>query len=91
MTWTEEQYAGNLRDERRRFAWVMQHYGGLTAAQAEAAALQRYPYEARDKPNRGLVFHREAWQWALRKIHGDMYWVEHPELDHPPAGYEALE
>jgi hypothetical protein len=77
--------------ERRRFAWVMQRHGGLTASQAEAAALKRYPYETGDAPHRGLVFHDESWHWAMLKIHGDSYVVEHPELIQPSAEYLRLD
>jgi hypothetical protein len=91
MAWNEEAYVEYLRDERRRFAWVMQRHGGLTATQAEAAALEHYPYEPSDAPYRGLVFHRQAWDWAMRKIYKNLYWVEHPELARPSAEYEALD
>ncbi|PKW00182.1 hypothetical protein ATK30_0269 [Amycolatopsis echigonensis] len=91
MTWSEEEYVEYLAGERRRFAWVMQRHGGLPAAQAEAAALERYPYEARGKPYRGLIFHDESWHWAMLKIHGELYWVAHPELTQPSADYRALD
>ncbi len=88
--WGEHEYVQYLRDERRRYAWVMQRHGDLDAAQAEMAALKRYPFEASDAPYRGLVFHDEAWHWAMREIHGDRYWVSHPHLVQPSAEYEAL-
>jgi hypothetical protein len=91
MTWNEEEYVKNLRAERRRYAWVMQRHGGLTPAQAQAAALEHYPYEASDAPHRGLVFHDEAWHWAMLEIHNSLYWVEHPELAEPSAEYRALD
>ena len=88
--WSEDEYVAYLAGERRRFAWVMRRYGGLTAAQADAAALERDPYEAGDVPYRGLVFHDQAWHWAMLKIHQDRYWLTHPELASPPAEYNAL-
>ncbi|HEY4458662.1 MAG TPA: hypothetical protein VGN81_30400 [Pseudonocardiaceae bacterium] len=91
MAWSEEEYVDYLAGERRRFAWVMQRYGSLSAAEAEAAALERYPYEASDDPHRGLIFHDESWHWGMLKIHGENYWLERPELLEPPAGYRALE
>lgn len=90
-SWDEDEYVAYLAGERRRFAWVMHRYGGLTAAQADAAALERYPYEASDAPYRGLVFHDEAWHWAMLKIHGNNYTVTHPEMVLPPAEYKALD
>ncbi|MEU4422296.1 hypothetical protein AB0F81_16850 [Actinoplanes sp. NPDC024001] len=89
--WSEEEYVQYLRDERRRYGWVMQRFGGLVAFQAEMAAEQRYPFEASDAPYRGLMFHDEAWCWAMREIHGDQYWVSHPDLVEPPAEYRALD
>ncbi|WP_327108531.1 hypothetical protein [Nonomuraea glycinis] len=89
--WGEEEYVAHLRDERRRFAWVMQRYGGLTSAEAEEAALERYPYEASGTPLRGLIFHDEAWHWAMLRIHNNRYPVDHPELANPSAEYDVLD
>lgn len=91
MAWSEEAYVEYLAGERRRFAWVMQRHGGRSAAQAAAAALERYPYEASDEPYRGLIFHDEPWHWGMLAIHGDAYWVKHPELAQPSADYRALD
>lgn len=90
MTWSEAEYLEYLRSERRAFAWVMRRYGGLTPAEAWKEALECYPYEPADRAYRGLVFHDEAWHWAMLTIHGDRYVVEHPELAAPPAEYDAL-
>ncbi len=57
------------------------------AGSGEAAAFKRYPYEAGGTPFRGLVFHEEPWHWAMLTIYGEHYWVERPELVHPPAEY----
>ncbi|WP_410818295.1 hypothetical protein [Micromonospora sp. 050-3] len=89
--WSEDEYVQYLHDERRRFAWVMQRYGGLSATQAETAAVQHYPFEASDAPYRGLVFHDEAWHWAMLKIYGERYWIQHPELAETRAEYRALD
>lgn len=75
----------------RRFAWVMQRYGGLTAVEAAEAALEQCPYEASDTPYRGLIFHDEAWHWAMLSIYDERYHVDHPELAQPSAEYEALD
>ena len=89
--WSEDDYLDYLRAERRRFAWVMEQHGGMSHAEAEATALERYPYEASDEPYRGLIFHEEAWHWAMRRIHHDRpYWTEHPELARPSSDYEEL-
>ncbi|CAL9380306.1 hypothetical protein SUDANB176_01047 [Streptomyces sp. enrichment culture] len=91
MTWSEAEYLEYLQSERRAYAWVMRRYGGSTPAEAWEAALECYPYEPPDAAYRGLVFHDEAWHWAMLALYGDRYTVEHPELVHPPSAYEALE
>ncbi|MFI7008472.1 hypothetical protein [Streptomyces sp. NPDC050145] len=89
--WDEAEYLDCLRSERRAYAWVMRHHGGLSPARAEEAAAVCYPYEPADAPFRGLVFHDEAWHWAMTAIHGGQYVTERPELVDPPAAYRALE
>lgn len=90
MVWNEDEYTAYLGAERRRFAWVMVRHGGLSPDQAEAAALKHYPYEASDAKYRELVFHDRAWHWAMLTIHGDQYWIKHPELEQPSAEYMAV-
>jgi hypothetical protein len=91
VAWSEAQYLDLLDSERRSYAWVMQQHGGLAPTEAAEAALERYPYEPAEAPHRGLIFHDEAWHWAMLTIHGDHYVVEHPELVHPSPDYRALE
>ena len=88
---SDDEYAQYLLDERRRYAWVMRRHGGLDAIEAERAAVERYPFEASDAPFRGLVFHDEAWHWAMRDIYGDQYWISHPHLSEPSAEYGAFD
>ncbi|MFP3988870.1 hypothetical protein U9R90_15475 [Streptomyces sp. E11-3] len=90
MTWSEAEYLEYLQVERRCYAWVMRRHGDLTLAESWAAALACYPYEPSDAAYRGLVFHDEAWHWAMLAIHGERYTVEHPELAQPSAEYTAL-
>ncbi|MCQ8828127.1 hypothetical protein [Streptomyces malaysiensis] len=91
MTWSEEEYVGYLQGERRCYAWVMRRHGGLAPDQAWQAAVERYPYEPSDEPYRGLLFHDEAWHWAMLALYGARYTVEHPELIEPSAEYRALD
>ncbi|SOD62295.1 hypothetical protein SAMN06297387_105111 [Streptomyces zhaozhouensis] len=91
MTWSETEYVAYLLAERRRYAWVLARHGGLTPEEARAVAREHYPYEPADAPFRGLVFHDEAWHWAMRVIHGDRYASTHPELVHPPEEYRELD
>ena len=87
--WTEDAYVQYLRRERARFAWVMRTYGAMSSAQADESADRRYPYEP-PGAYRGLVFHDEAWHWAMRALKGEQYWLRHPELAKPPDAYRVL-
>lgn len=87
----EEEYVRYLHAERRCFAWVMEQHGGLAPAEAEAAALAHYPYEANESQFRGLIFHDEAWHWAMVEIHGQTYTIDHPEMATPSPEYRALD
>jgi len=80
----EEEYERYLRDERVRFARVLVQIGGWTRDDAEAAARSQYPYEPADKEQRGLIFHDEAWHWAMLTLYGEGYWRDRPELLTPP-------
>ncbi|MDG4864443.1 hypothetical protein P8605_40490 [Streptomyces sp. T-3] len=91
MTWSEAEYVACLEGERRCYAWVMRQYGGMPPDRARAAALESYPYEPSTEPHRGLVFHDEAWHWAMLTLHGSGYWAAHPELADPPPEYRALD
>jgi hypothetical protein len=69
------------------FAWCVQTLAGASPIDAESAALSFYPYEPSSDGYRGLVFHDEAWHWAMRQIIGEHYWVTRPELEQPSAAY----
>ncbi|WP_057919664.1 hypothetical protein [Lysobacter antibioticus] len=84
--WTEAEYFAYLAHERRMFAWVLHYYGSLSATNARDAALAFYPYE---EPGdlRGLIFHDEAWHWAMLRIYGERYWQTYPKFQHPTQEY----
>ncbi|MDT0424546.1 MULTISPECIES: hypothetical protein [Streptomyces] len=84
----EEEYRAYLREERAAFARVLERYGSRTPDRARAEALTAYPYEPPQAPYRDLVFHDEAWHWAMLHLHGERYWHDHPELLHAPREYE---
>lgn len=88
---TEHAYRRTLEAERRSFAWVLRTYGGQTPARARAEALARYPYEPPGAPYRGLIFHDEAWHWAMLHLHGEGYWRDRPDLARPPGAYRAMQ
>lgn len=86
----EDEYLASLEGERSRYAWVLRMYGGVPSAEAETAAERFYEYEPTG-PYRGLVFHDEAWHWAMLRVKGDDYVTRYPELVDPPAEYRALD
>jgi hypothetical protein len=86
----EDEYLENLAAERARFAWVMRVYGEMSAVEADASAERCYPYQA-PGPYRGLVFHDDAWHWAMLQLKGEGYCSRFPELVHPPQAYHALD
>lgn len=83
----EEEYLRYLEGERRAFAWVLRTYGTLDPHRARDESLKRYPYQPPDAPFRGLIFHDEAWHWAMLHLQGEGYWRTRPDLAHPPQEY----
>jgi hypothetical protein len=83
----EAEYCRMVADERHMFAWCLQKHGRRSPAEADAEALRAYPYEPASDPCRGLVFHDEAWHWAMLTIHGNMYWLKDRQLEEPSADY----
>lgn len=57
--WNEHDYVELVEGERRRYAWVMERYGGRTQEEAQAEASAFYYYEDPGKECRGLVFDDE--------------------------------
>jgi hypothetical protein len=76
-----------LEHERHLFAWCLSSLGGKSPSEAQAAAEAFYAYEPATEPYRGLVFHDEAWHWAMLQIVGPQYWFTQPELEKPSAAY----
>jgi len=76
----EKEYIKYLASERHMYAWCLVRYGGMSNAEAESEALDRYPYESPDTDYRGIIFHDEAWHWAMLRLFGEGYWLPHPEL-----------
>lgn len=88
--WPDEQaYALDLAHQRHMFAWCLVVYGHLTPTDAADAAMARYPCEPEDAPFRGMMFHLEAWDWAMLHLFGETYWQRHPELKDQSPEYAA--
>ena len=86
--WNEEEYVSYLNAERKLFAWCLEEYDDYAPAQAKQGAESFYSYEPQTDLHRGLVFHEEAWHWAMLKIIGETYWKTKPEFKSPSEQYK---
>jgi hypothetical protein len=84
----EECYLQTLQHQRHLYRWCLQHVGEQSAEEAHQAAEAFYPYQVSTETYRELVFHDEAWHWAMLHLHGEGYWRTKPELAEPSAAYE---
>ncbi len=89
ISWSEQEYLSYLESERDLYAWTLIRYGNYSEADARTAARDFYQYQPPDAPHRGLVFHDEAWHWAMLKIFGPQYWKIHPEYESATKEYRA--
>jgi hypothetical protein len=87
MLGDESAYVENLDHERHLLTWCLVRYGGMALPIARSQAEAFYRYESAEP--RGLVFHDEAWHWAMLKLLGEQYWLVHPELANPSADDRA--
>ncbi len=75
MAWNEPEdeteYLGYLEHARHMFAWCLTRYSGLSPDVAAREATSFYDYQPASDPCRGLVFHDQAWHWAMLRIRGD--------------------
>lgn len=85
----EQQYLQQLEHERYMFGWCLSTYAAIDVDIATAKAAAFYPYRAPDYPERELVFHDEAWHWAMLEIFGKQYWLDKPEYQLPSEQYIA--
>jgi hypothetical protein len=87
--WLDDEvgYVRQLEHERHMFAWCLEEYGGVGAAEATSQAQHFYEYESASGRCRGLHFHDEAWHWAMLKVFGEAYWSRRPDLETASAAY----
>ena len=83
----EEDYRAYLTMEREVYAWCLVKYGHYSRSEALKESESFYEYEPPGE-YRGLVFHDEAWHWAMLKVFGESYWELRPDLESPSAEYE---
>lgn len=86
FTFSEEEYTHYLMAERRCYTWTLVNYGNYSLNRATKMAEEFYQLEPRDE----LVFHDQAWHWAMLKIFGSNYWIARPDLLTPPDEYVRL-
>lgn len=87
--WDEKEYARYLNHERHMFAWCLVVHGGVSEPLSRSQATEFYPFESATEPQRGLVFHDEAWHWAMLRVFGEQYWQTRLELEQASADYRA--
>ena len=86
--WDEQEYVSYLEHERHMYAWCLIKYGNLSPSDAHKSASTFYSYEPANAPYRGLVFHNEAWHWAMLHIFGETYWISRPDLVDQSQDYQ---
>ncbi|MDO5106560.1 hypothetical protein [Capnocytophaga sp.] len=88
---TETEYAQSLDELRYLFAWVLIRYGKFSPEKARIETLTKFPYESDNQPFRDLIFHEEAWHWAMLFLHGEGYWEAFPQYVQIPDDYRKTE
>jgi hypothetical protein len=84
----ESEYLAQLAEERHLYKWCLMKYAVIDCDSAEKESIEFYPYEETEVHIRGLVFHDEAWHWAMLRVYGENYWVKNPGLEKPSIEYE---
>ena len=86
---SEDEYVTQLEHERHMYAWCLVAYGDFTPEAAARKALDFYEYEPPRAEYRDLVFHDEAWHWAMLRVLGEGYWRAHPERAQASEAYRV--
>jgi hypothetical protein len=90
--WDEKEYVEYLNHERHMLAWCLVTYGAVSHSDAKSRAEEFYKYEPETaEPYRGMVFHDEAFHYAMIQIFGGMYWKKRQasELESALARYRV--
>lgn len=79
-----------IEDARHLFAWCLIHYGQVPPESAREQAREFYPDQTPGcRYEREMLFHDEAWHWAMLRVVGDFYWIERPELAGASLEYDT--
>lgn len=76
----EKEYRSKLEEQRHMYSWCLQNIGGHSKINADKKAEEFYKYEPVSDKHRNLVFHDDAWHWAMLYLKGEQYWLKNPEL-----------
>ncbi|NMM91347.1 hypothetical protein B2J88_44800 [Rhodococcus sp. SRB_17] len=91
IAWSDEgEYTAYLLAERRCMAWALEMLGHLDPDAAAHFAKTMYPYESADDPDRGAIFHDQAWHYAMLRVFGEGYWQKHSDRLNPSTAYDDL-
>lgn len=83
----EAEYITYLLHERRLYAWCLQQFGKVGAAEAYRAAGALYPYRPFGDAERESIFEVEAWYRAMRHLFGEGFFEKRPLLARPNTAY----
>ncbi len=85
---SEREYLEQLNQQKHMYCWCLVNHGSMSSKEAQDEAEDFYPYQPETESYRWLVFHDDAWHWAMLKIHGEQYWQKKPKLLDPCSKYE---
>ena len=85
---TEEDYLNQLQQQRHMFEWCLLNIGAYSRDEIASASDRLFSYKPESDEYRWLVFHEDAWHWAMLEIKGEGYWRRFPSLIDPSAEYE---
>lgn len=84
---SEIEYKLQLEEQRHMYAWCLYNIGGYSLNEAKIKASEFYKYEPASEQHRGLIFHDDAWHWAMLFLKGEQYWIENPEFKNESLEY----
>ena len=84
---SEDEYLAQLNQQKHMYYWCLINVGSFSLNKAKNEAEKLYKYEHQTEGYRWLIFHDDAWHWAMLKIHGEQYWLKDPNLENESKEY----
>lgn len=84
----EEEYLNQLKQQRHMFEWCLLNVGEYSRDKIKSVSNRLFSYKPESDEYRWLVFHEDAWHWAMLEIKGEGYWCKYPNLKDPSLEYE---